>query len=391
MKIYYDNQWLKWYQNSLEHPISLGANLHPVSFQEASSDHLSFNLRIKNNHAGPLIGIITGRKKNGTLAGNGLLFKELQQKLISLDGISFIFTLEDVHDDYINGFIYSPEKNRWLRVKVPYPDLVYNRIPFRRIEKSPPFQKLISALKEKNIPFFNPSFINKYELFRVLHDDSKLRSNLPETILVDQKDMLYSFMVKHKTIYFKPLQSSRGKGIAQVKLGEGNEVFITGLTFNDHFPSFEDFWEEWQKVFHEKAYLAQKEIKYSKYNGKRFDFRVLGHAHFDEYIVTGIGIRQSQGQEITTHIPAGGRLIPYDKIKSKKHDEFFHNAVNEVGKTLSHHFGYFGEFSIDAGIDESGQYFIYEVNAKPMKFDETEIEVRKIEQLCSLFLQLTNF
>jgi hypothetical protein len=391
MKIYYDHQSLKWYQNSIKTPISLGADKHPLSYQEATSEHISFNLHTNNNHAGPLIGIITARRKNGSLAGNRRLFMELQQKLISLAGISFIFTLENVHEDFINGVIFYPEKNIWCNVRVPFPDLVYNRIPFRSLETSPHYQLLISAIKEKNIPFFNPCFINKYDLFLVLHDYSSLRRHLPETILVDQKDKLLSFLKKHQNLYLKPIQSSRGKGIARVNFVAENQIILSGITFNESYSSFEQFWEKWGNVFQEKPYLAQKEIKSAKYDGKRFDFRVIAHADNNDYIVTGIGIRQSQQQEVTTHIPAGGRLIPYHLIKSKEHDQFFQTAVREVGKTLSEHFGYFGEFSIDAGIDNSGHYYIYEVNSKPMSFDETEIEERKIGQLCSLFLQLTNF
>ena len=63
--------------------------------------------------------------------------------------------------------------------------------------------------------------------------------------------------------------------------------------------------------------------------------------------------------------------------------------AEQTGKALSEQFGYFGEFSIDAGISQSGNYYIYEVNSKPMSFDENEIEERKISQLCRLFFQLT--
>jgi glutathione synthase/RimK-type ligase-like ATP-grasp enzyme len=203
--------------------------------------------------------------------------------------------------------------------------------------------------------------------------------------------MLGAFIRKHQSLYLKPLQSSRGKGIFRIVQGDGEKLNVEGLTLRETYPSYENFWEDWGDIFKEKAYLAQEEIKSALYEGKRFDFRVLVHAEHDSYTVTGIGIRQSQEQNITTHIPAGGRLIPYEVIKSKEHDEFFHKAANEIGKALSEQIGYFGEFSIDAGLDQSGHYYIYEVNSKPMKFDETEIEQRKMNQLCSLFLQLTKF
>ncbi|MBR8645638.1 hypothetical protein KEH51_21385 [[Brevibacterium] frigoritolerans] len=43
--------------------------------------------------------------------------------------------------------------------------------------------------------------------------------------------------------------------------------------------------------------------------------------------------------------------------------------------------GFLGEFSIDIGEDESGSLFIYEVNSKPMQFDEEEIETNRLLHL----------
>ncbi len=166
---------------------------------------------------------------------------------------------------------------------------------------------------------------------------------------------------------------------------------MEGINERKTYRSFQSFWNHWEAVLKEKNYLAQEEINPAHYHGKRFDFRILAHAENDGYSVTGVGIRQSQKQELTTHIPNGGRLLPYHLIQTNEHDQFIQTVVSEIGKALTSVFGYFGEFSIDAGISVSGKYYIYEINAKPMSFDEPEIEKRKMEQLCRLFLQLTDF
>lgn len=72
-----------------------------------------------------------------------------------------------------------------------------------------------------------------------------------------------------------------------------------------------------------KTYIAQEEIHSAEYEGTRFDFRILAHANQEEYILTGVGVRLSQKQDVTTHIPSGGRLIPYRQFQSNDHDEFF--------------------------------------------------------------------
>jgi glutathione synthase/RimK-type ligase-like ATP-grasp enzyme len=343
------------------------------------------------NQAGPLIGIMAARKANGLIAGNGPLFISLQKKLISLDGISFVFTPEEADNDVITGYTFSIDNNHWVKGTFRYPDLVYNRIPFRKSEQNEQCQHFFSILKEKNIPFFNPCFIDKYVLYELLKNHSFLQTFLPQTILIQQKKDLFIFLKKYKSIYLKPAQSSKGKGIFRLKLMETSKIQLKGINQHEIYKTFDYFWEKCAKELLEKNYLAQEEIKSAEYDGNRFDFRILAHGDADEYILTGVGIRQSQKQEITTHIPSGGRLLPYELLQSKDHDHFIQAIIPYIGKALSERFGYFGEFSIDAGVSNTGQYYIYEVNSKPMSFDEPQIEEGKIEQLCRLFLQLSNY
>jgi glutathione synthase/RimK-type ligase-like ATP-grasp enzyme len=346
---------------------------------------------MNTHHSGPLIGIMTVRKANGSIAGNGPLFIALQKKLISLDGVSFVFTPEEANTDLITGYTFLPEQNHWVKEKFRYPDLVYNRIPFRNSEQSEQCQQFLALLKEKNIPFFNPCFIDKYELYEVLKNHPLLQTFLPQTILIQGKRDLFNFQKKHKSIYLKPAQSSKGKGIFRLKWTGASKLQLDGIHQHEIYKSLDHFWEKWGQKLLIKNYLAQEEIQSAQYKGNRFDFRILAHANEAGYMVTGVGIRQSQEQDITTHIPSGGRLLPYELLKSQEHDRFIETIVPEIGMALSHRFGYFGEFSIDAGVSTTGHYYIYEVNSKPMSFDEAEIEEMKIEQLCRLFLKLSNY
>lgn len=337
----------------------------------------------------PVIGILTARKKDGSIAGNGTLFIKLQKKLISLNGISFIFTLDGVHQESIDGLLYNPNRNAWERITSPFPDLVYNRIPFRRSEEELRSSMFFASLKEKNIPYFNPGFIDKSELYNLFRNHPFLHTLLPATILANDKQGLSSFLSQFKSIYLKPSHSARGNGIFKLELDNQKKVHVKGLKEDYLFVTFDSFWGEWKNKLLEKNYLAQEEIKSALYEGKRFDFRILAHAEKNQYKVTGIGIRQSQKQDITTHIPTGGKLLPYKLLQNEECDLLIETVVQHIGTSLSETFGFFGEFSIDMGISQSGEYFIYEVNSKPMSFDETHIEVRKIEYLCQLFLELT--
>jgi hypothetical protein len=345
----------------------------------------------RSKQKGPLVGILTGRNRHGEIVGNGALFIELQKKLITLNGVSFIFTEDGVNTNTIDGYMFLPEKNAWKRITVPFPDLVYNRIPFRKSEQDANSLLFFSLLKERNIPFFNPCFIDKYDLYCLLKDHPILKTHTPATILANHKKRLSAFLINYGSIYLKPSQSARGKGIFRLSLEENEQIQLTGIDQCNFYRSFDLFWLEWKKELIDLKYLAQEEIHSAKHDGKKFDFRILAHAEKDGFIVTGVGIRQSQEQQITTHIPTGGKLLPYHLLQTEEHDSFIQMAVKQTGKALSDQFGNFGEFSIDAGISQSGKYYIYEVNSKPMSFDENEIEERKISQLCNLFFQLSKF
>ncbi|WP_035445723.1 YheC/YheD family endospore coat-associated protein [Bacillus sp. UNC41MFS5] len=346
---------------------------------------------MKINYPGPQVGILSARKADGSIAGNGPLFIALQKKLISHNGISFVFIPEDAGKDHITGYTFLPEQNHWIKEKFRYPDIVYNRIPFRKSEQNEQCQHFFSILKEKNIPYFNPCFIDKYELYEVFKKHPFLKSFLPETILIHGKKDLFLFQKEHKSLYLKPAQSSKGKGILRLRLTSATGLQLDGIHQHELFKSFDHFWEKHGVELLAKNYLAQAEIKSAKYKGNRFDFRILAHGEDGGYTVTGVGIRQSQTQDITTHIPSGGRLLPYEILQTKEHDRFIDAIVPEIGMALSDRFGYFGEFSIDAGVSMTGHYYIYEVNSKPMRFDEEEIEEKKIEQLCRIFFQLSGY
>lgn len=391
MKLFYDDAVGSWYQTTMKQDVTFGGNNMPLPYQKQVNDNTSaFPVKLENQHAGPFIGIITARKADGTISGNSALFIKLQKQILLKGGISYIFTPDDVHRDFINGYMYLPDIQHWKKVKAPYPDVVYNRIPFRKVEEEEPYQTFFSILKLKNIPFFNPCFLNKFDLYKVLQTNQALKDYLPKTALITDQQTLHSFLQLYPSSYLKPSQSAKGKGIFRLSF-LSPQLSIESSRSKETYPTFTDFWKDWENDLLNKQYLVQEEIDSFMHEGKKIDFRILAHAQKDRYIVTGVGVRQAVKQNITTHIPNGGKLLPYQLFHSVELDRFIDHAVNFIGETLTKKYGFFGEFSIDAAMNSNGDYFIYEVNSKPMSFDEADIEERKIAQLCRLFFHLANF
>jgi hypothetical protein len=336
----------------------------------------------------PLIGIMTSPKNNYNLAGNLHLFINIQKELEARGARSFVFSFQDVQDDNnLLGYIYSTRKQKWRRRMMPLPDLVYNRIPFRASEQTSQFQKCLQFFKDHRIPMFNPGFIDKYELYLHLTSNKKLKKYLPETILITSKIQLKSFHMKHRDIYLKPRKLSKGKNIYRLNA----ELILKSHNQTSSFTDFEEFWDEWGETFCE-GFIAQPTIPPAILDGNRFDFRILSHWSATEksYLVTGVGIRATEQNNLTTHTVNGGFILPYEMVQDSKHDGFITALVNKVGRVLSNQLGFLGEFSIDAGMDSEGNYVIYEVNSKPMSFDEEEIERKRIIHLCDIFTHIVN-
>ncbi|HJV31896.1 MAG TPA: YheC/YheD family protein, partial [Bacillales bacterium] len=257
MNIYYDCKSASWFHTGMKDEITIGGDNQIVRHQRACLDATRLDLQLKNGHVGPLIGIMTSRKENGSWAGNYSLFKELQKKLISLHGISFIFTQEGIQDDSINGFTYLPESQTWMKIKAPYPDLVYNRIPFRKAEQNEDFHHTLDIFKQKDIPFFNPCFIDKYDIHQLFKHHPILQKFLPKTEIIDNQTDVESFLEKYQSVYVKPAQSAKGKGIFRLRLNDQSEVHLDGISTNEKFASFQAFWNKWGTILNSKKYIIQ--------------------------------------------------------------------------------------------------------------------------------------
>ncbi|WP_083392223.1 YheC/YheD family protein [Bacillus sp. MUM 13] len=339
------------------------------------------------------IGILTckNNKHETGIGGNVPLFCELHKHLTEEGIFSFVMTIEDVLLKNNKGYIIVPHTGKWEEVQVPLPDIVYNRIPSRSIEATSRFKKVKDWFGSESIFMFNPCFLDKYEMHTTFSKDPALHCFLPDTIMAGSETSLQKFIENHKTIYLKPKKGNRGNGIFLAALHHDGCITANEPHCSISFENFEAFWKHYSKQFKKKNYLAQQAIMSKKIDGHRYDFRVLVHYSFGVYSISGKAVRMSQSQEITTHVPNGGKLYPYKLLRTGKLDATIQDIAQRCGTILSEHFGFFGEFSMDLGEDETGNIYLYEVNSKPMQFDETAIEKKRLKQLSSLFKDISKF
>lgn len=336
----------------------------------------------------PLIGILVSKGKTDvTFRGDSTVLRSIQKELLSIGGLSFIFSTDDIKDNCVSGFIYYETQEKWGKVDFPFPDLIYNKISTRKEEVLEPFLALKKVYKNSGKYFFNPCFFNKWETYSSLTRSEKLAPYLPETWMYSTMSDLLSKLTTHHSVYVKPVNGHKGKGIYKLSF-DGVHYFVQRKDKKVKY-FYSDFVQYIGKLLKKSPYLLQKEIVTDTIDGDcKYDLRILCMYKEDSHKILGIGVRKALPNSIITHVPNGGDIIPLDRIKHKYSKTQLNQLVEEVGQELSKTLGFIGEFSIDVGIATDGKPVIFEVNSKPMVFDEEDIQANRIVELARLFKEL---
>src|SRR5690606_12466463 len=160
------------------------------------------------------------------------------------------------------------------------------------------------------------------------------------------------------------------KGIGLYRIRKRKSLFIVETpNEKQSYSSLASFWEKIEESFIQEEYLLQKAIQADTFKGKRYDLRLL--CHYDErgYIISGIGVRVACEDRLTTHVPTGRAIIPYESVSKLFNEAILQTLVFEIRKELTEQIAQcIGEISIDLGRAVDGETYIYEINPKPMLF-----------------------
>ncbi|HZH58853.1 MAG TPA: YheC/YheD family protein [Metabacillus sp.] len=337
----------------------------------------------------PLVGIYAskGRKKD-TFRGDITVFKSIQKEMKNYGAQTFVFTTDNIHADGITGYVYFEGYNRWGKISFPFPDLIYNKISTRSEETSSEFQHLYQLYRQKEKPFFNPGFFNKWDSHLALSQQKNLEKSLPKTWIYTKEVDLVNLMHTYPSLYLKPVNGHKGSGIVRIMK---NDPYFTIQTKQEQFKMSASELKTWieDSFFQSNSYIIQEEIETDKFDGCKYDLRVLCMYMKGGYSSVGVGVRKAPKGSIVTHVPNGGEILPFQKVQDRCSIEQIDLLANQVGSILTENLGFIGEFSMDIGIATNGSPYLFEINSKPMIFDEDDIQRKRIVQLVELFLSLT--
>ncbi|MGM7700130.1 YheC/YheD family endospore coat-associated protein [Pseudalkalibacillus sp. Hm43] len=387
--LFYNVKKKQWFHREKGKAYTWGVLDTPISYLETDTDDETFKtvLHEKQTKLGPVVGILASSSKDAPFTGNTKTFQRFINHVHSHHGFAFVFTRSGIKVDAVDGYTLHPVTHQWIKIRLPYPDFVYNRIPSPDDEDSLEYEENMSWLNEYGIPFFNRSFLSKWETYLLLNHHVHLQPFLPETKRVTSPQVLRQMLKDHGAIILKPTSRSKGSGVLKLERSSNGKLQAFS---NAGLDSFEDVTEFWKKRFdHTVRFIAQPFIVRKKIEGLPYDYRVLVQKGPDGWRVSGYGIRCAGKGKLTTHVPSGGTLLPVNM--APLHGERLNRLAIMIGKTLDNALGPICEFSIDLGIDQGNHCWIFEVNSKPMVFDEAPIQREWEKRWFEQVLAITGF
>jgi glutathione synthase/RimK-type ligase-like ATP-grasp enzyme len=359
-------------------------------FSKEPGETYYFNIHSdKKIRSVPLVGIVASKVDN-IYKGNFELFRSIQEGLEEQGALCFVFSPEDAGGKSISGITFNKKMNKWVKCIFPVPNVIYNRIPSREAEQLQAYKSLQTFIRTSNIPYFNPHFFNKWEMHQILSRCSELKKHLPPTEQVESDSCFTDFLERYKKIYVKPSFASQGRGIRLIEKEAGGTIICKSIKKIEKYTSLPRFLRSYGQWFQTgQNLIMQQAIPCKTFHDHRYDYRVLAVHTGEEYKLMGIGVRISNRQEVTTHVPAGGKILSLNEVAATQTKKEILKIVNLCGRELMEAFGYVGEFSLDLAPREEGGYVLFEINSKPMTFDEEDIELKRRQQLVRTFLVLS--
>ncbi|MFC4322132.1 YheC/YheD family endospore coat-associated protein [Litchfieldia salsa] len=382
------------------------------------SEDLYTTLKLPNNsttylivhentlYLGPLVGIFTAGFTDSLLRPIGersIFFSKLLSAEKAVGAIPFVFGAH--HIDWENGLITGLFylKDGWKKIEVPFPNVIYDRLPNRRIENHQALKKVKEKLtQEYLIPWFNPGFFDKWEIHQLLMNVDNVSSFLPETHKNPNFALIETMLSKYQHVYLKPANGSLGLGVFQIIYSREEEAYYCRFkdveTQKNRLQKYSSLEALINFLFRKKQlkhYIVQQGITLLRTDHKTIDFRVHTNKNKEgKWQLSVIAGKIAGRGSVTTHINSGGVVKTLDEIFTDTKEcqeitqKLAHTALALSKAIDSKIVGTIGEIGFDLGIDKQGNIWVFEANSKPGRSIFAHPRLRENDLLTrKLFLQ----
>lgn len=386
--------------------------ISPSLWEHLSIPYEGYIHTILNNetlHLGPLVGIFTAGFTGSNLRPIGdrsFLFAKMASHEKQLGTFTFVFGAHHINWEKgtINGYFYH--KNGWIQKEVPFPHVVYDRLPNRKTENYKPLQSIKKRLQSDYlIPWFNSGFFNKWEIHKILNKDTRIKPFLPTTIKDPSVKEIKELLYKYRHIFLKPANGSLGLGIHQIIYSAADQSYY--CRFNNNGENFLRKYSTLDKLLKYQlgdksleTYIAQQGIDLLRIDHKPIDFRVhTNKNNKGTWEITAIAAKIAGTGSPTTHLKNGGKIKTLDELNVDQIKKI--ELVNQLtdltlltSQVLEEQLeGLLGEIGFDIGVDKDGNVWLFEANSKPgrsifnhPKLKQDDLRTRRMPFTYALYL-----
>jgi len=276
---------------------------------------------------------------------------------------------------------YAYNKGHWNVVPLPAVNLIMDRclLPLPRTFQQQ-LQELVPASGGYHRRYWSGSLPGKWKVHRTLSGDTKLRTLLAPTALL-QPDTSWEQWLERwpKGIFFKPVSGTHGKGTFRLypsdhrsswtMEGRNTRNELIQRTFNHR----QDVTAWLDSSRAGKKMMIQPYLELS-HHGRPFDIRALVQKNGQgRWSLTGCMVREGPAGSLTSNLHGGGKAYPvhpyllerYGRNRTNALLETIRQAAARIPTLLENHFGRLAELGLDFGADVQGRLWLLEVNSKP--------------------------
>lgn len=303
--------------------------------------------------------------------------------------VAFVFSLNDVDlkGMRIKGYRYV--SNQWLPQVMPLPNVIYDQVVSRRIERrqeTADRRSALSSLYEQAL--FNDGFLDKWQVHEWLQTDQRTKVLTPETVRFTTVAHAAKFISKYPFVYCKPVHGSLGRGIVRIgKTTDGAYEYVVSRAKAEALAGKASTALDALKTVRGRLaaqpYVIQQGIALQTYDNRPFDIRiVLQRDGSGRWMRTKTFARVADTGKITSNLSSGGAALPVPTVLSALYTNASQRqrVMTAIRRTSMHlpdvieaaSGKQYGELGIDIGLDTKGNLWIIEVNSKPWKSVETQ-------------------
>ncbi|KHF39860.1 YheC/YheD family endospore coat-associated protein [Halalkalibacter okhensis] len=306
----------------------------------------------------------------------------------------YFFSALDVNlkNSTIRGTYFNQQDGQWRKKRFPLPDVLYDRSGGSLKSQRPKVRSIRKTFTQLGIRKLNPKgHFNKWKTYEVLSKVPEIQPHLPQTKQCNDLSDLKSFLKNHNNIYIKGTNGSRGKKVIRLQKNKDGsyyiKYFVNKLVIKN-FKTIDEVYHFLKSFFKSKQFIIQQAISLMSIKDRLVDFRAeVQRNKSGDLVVVGVSVRFGmKNSPITIHSEAYSFEDFFSKFSNLNISEITEkrNQVDDflkkVYQSIELHYGSFGEIGIDFGMDENGDLWFIECNAKSAKVSLCKAYDRKTVQ-----------